>query len=50
MLRVFSAAAAGCAVVAVPSVAGVRFTAAPRTLVRSSLAGLTPSALDALVL
>ena len=41
--------AAGCAVVAVPSVAGVGFVAAPRLSVRSSLAGLTPPGLSALL-
>jgi HAD superfamily hydrolase (TIGR01509 family) len=46
---VSSGLAAGCAVVAVPSVAGVRIAAGPRTLVRSSLTGLTPSALDELL-
>ena len=44
-----SGLAAGCAVVAVPSVAGVKVTASARTLVRSSLSGLTTSALDQLV-
>lgn len=46
---VASGLAAGCAVVAVPSVAGVRVAAGPRTLVRSSLVGLTTSDLDALL-
>jgi HAD superfamily hydrolase (TIGR01509 family) len=46
---VLSGQAAGCAVIAVPSVAGVAFAAGPRLAVRSSLAGLTPDALDALL-
>ena len=46
---VASGLAAGCAVVAVPSVPGVNVTASARTLVRSSLLGLTTSALDELV-
>ena len=46
---VVSGQAAGCAVVAVPSVAGVSFTAGPRLAVRSSLAGLTPADLAVLV-
>ena len=40
--------AAGCAVVAVPSVAGVAFDAAPRRLVVGSLAGVTLADLRAL--
>ena len=40
---------AGCAVVAVPSVVGVRFEPAPGRLVRSSLAELTLRNLAALV-
>ena len=46
---VASGEAAGCAVVAVPSVPGVRMAAAPRRLVVPSLAGLTPADLRALV-
>jgi HAD superfamily hydrolase (TIGR01509 family) len=46
---VTSGLAAGCAVVAVPSVPGVSVATSPRTLVRSSLVGLTTSALDELV-
>ncbi len=44
-----SGLAARCAVVAVPSVAGVRIAAGPRTLVRSTLAGLTAADLEALL-
>ena len=44
-----SGEAAGCAVVAVPSVAGVTFSAGRRRMVRTSLAQLDRSALDALV-
>ncbi len=46
---VLAGEAAGCAVVAVPSVPGVAVLAGPRRLVRSSLAGLTPSTLGDLV-
>jgi HAD superfamily hydrolase (TIGR01509 family) len=46
---VASAEAAGCAVVAVPSVPGVAFDAGPRRLVRRSLEGLGLSDLAALV-
>jgi len=46
---VLSGQAAGCAVVAVPSVAGVSFVAGPRLAVRSSLAGLTPGDLATLL-
>ena len=46
---VASGHAAGCAVVAVPSVAGVRFEAAPGRLVRDSLVGITVADLMALV-
>lgn len=46
---VASGEAAGCAVVAVPSVPGVRMDAAPRRLVVPSLAGVTPADLRALV-
>ena len=46
---VASGEAAGCAVVAVPSVAGVDFAPAPRRLVRTSLVGLTAADLAALV-
>jgi len=45
---VASGEAAGCAVVAVPSVAGVHFDPGPRRLVRLSLAGLTLADLHAL--
>jgi len=45
---VASGEAAGCAVVAVPSVAGVDFDPGPRRLVRLSLAGLTLADLHAL--
>ena len=46
---VLSGEAAGCAVVAVPSVPGVSFVAGPRLAVRSSLAGLTPGDLAMLL-
>ena len=46
---VTSGEAAGCAVVAVPSVPGVRLAAGPRRLVVPSLAGLAPADLRALV-
>ena len=46
---VAAAEAAGCAVVAVPSVAGVLFDAAPRRLVASSLADVSVEDLRALV-
>ena len=46
---VASGEAAGCAVVAVPSVPGVRMAPAPRRLVVPSLADLAPSDLRALV-
>lgn len=46
---VLAAEAAGCGVVAVPSVAGVTVLPGPRTWVRPSLVGLELSALDALV-
>jgi HAD superfamily hydrolase (TIGR01509 family) len=46
---VASGEAAGCAVVAVPSVPGVRMDAAPRRLVVPSLDGVTPADLRALV-
>ena len=45
---VASGEAAGCAVVAVPSVAGVHIDAGPRRLVRLSLAGLTLADLHSL--
>ena len=44
-----SGLAAGCAVVAIPSAVGVTFPAAPRLLVRQSLAGLTVRDLTALL-
>ncbi len=44
-----SGEAAGCAIVAVPSVAGVSFDAAPRRLVRTTLASMDVSALRDLV-
>jgi HAD superfamily hydrolase (TIGR01509 family) len=46
---VASGEAAGCAVVAVPSVEGVSFEAGPRRLVVPSLAGVRPEDLGALV-
>ena len=46
---VASGEAAGCAVVAVPSVAGVGFGPAPRRLVLPSLAGVSVGDLVALV-
>ena len=46
---VASGEAAGCAVVAVPSVAGVRMAPGPRRLVAPSLDGLAPADLRALV-
>ena len=46
---VASGEAAGCAVVAVPGVPGVRFDAAPRRLVLPSLAGLVLADLSALL-
>jgi len=46
---VASAEAAGCAVVAVPSVAGVSFDPTPRRLVAPSLAGLTVADLASLL-
>ena len=46
---VASGEAAGCAVVAVPSVPGVRMAAGPRRLVVPSLADVTPADLRALV-
>jgi HAD superfamily hydrolase (TIGR01509 family) len=46
---VASGEAAGCAVVAVPSVAGVAFGAAPRRLVSSSLVGMGVAELRGLV-
>ena len=46
---VASGEAAGCAVVAVPSVPGVAYAPAPRRLVTGSLAGLTPGDLAALL-
>jgi HAD superfamily hydrolase (TIGR01509 family) len=46
---VLAGEAAGCAVVAVPSVPGVAILPGPRTVVRDSLVGVAPSALDALV-
>jgi HAD superfamily hydrolase (TIGR01509 family) len=46
---VASAEAAGCVVVAVPSVPGVAFEPGPRRLVRASLAGLGLADLSALV-
>jgi HAD superfamily hydrolase (TIGR01509 family) len=46
---VASGTAAGCAVVAVPSVPGVTFSPAPRRLVRSSLEAVTVDGLASLV-
>jgi len=46
---VASGEAAGCAVVAVPSVAGVHLAPGPRRLVVPTLAGVTPADLRALV-
>ena len=46
---VLSGQAAGCAVVAVPSVPGVSFVAGPRLAVRSSLVGLRAAALRELL-
>ena len=46
---VLSGQAAGCGVVAVPSVPGVSFIPESRLAVRSSLAGLDPSALAAML-
>ncbi|MCU1691219.1 MAG: HAD-superfamily hydrolase, subfamily variant 3 [Frankiales bacterium] len=46
---VASGEAAGCAVVAVPSVRGVRFAPAPRRLVVDTLAGLTTRSLAGLL-
>lgn len=46
---VLSAEGAGCAVVAVPSVAGVSFVPGPRLVVRTSLAGLDLDEVERLV-